>query len=488
MSEFKYIIFFTVLFAGVPIGVLLCQVHKIVPKCFFILLIWSSCEPDKFGINFFSREFYRASTRGFELSLIDICALILAGNLIFNWNKAKRVLLPALTCPYLAYLGIAIISWLINCQSITVPDPVTTSKYTIYPPPYTHFELWLYPLFEISKIMRGIFLFWILVNYLQDDEYIKIIYAGLALTVCYLTLLALRDRYIYGFHRIKTNLGHANSFSTYMAMLGTMFFPLILYTKSWLKSSLFSFLVACSGLCVILTVSRGGLVAMGLGIFCCLFLLFFKTLKVKNLILLSLGFVMASGVLYKSSDTLINRFFNKQDAGKDMAYRGKYNKKAKLMAKENILGVGIGNFSAWSWLKYAAEVDEELPPGTPPHNLWFINLGELGYPGVLAFLIIWLKFYWISLISLFKNRQNYFLLTVGASCLAASLALHFQSMLQLGFRQSPQYFLMVIITSIVVAIHHKNSQNTINQQDKNKDKELEQGFLELSQNKMLGYK
>ena len=50
-----------------------------------MLLIWSSCEPDKFGINFFSREFYRASTRGFELSLIDICALTLAGNLLINW-------------------------------------------------------------------------------------------------------------------------------------------------------------------------------------------------------------------------------------------------------------------------------------------------------------------------------------------------------------------------------------------------------------------
>ena len=148
---------------------------------------------------FFSREFYRASTRGFELSLIDICALILAGNLIFNWGKTKRILFPALTFTYLFYLGIALLSWALNSQNLPVPDPVTTNKYTIYPPPYTHFELWLYPLFEISKIIRGIFLFWILVNYLQDDEYIKIIYVGLALTVVYLTLLALRDRYIFWF-------------------------------------------------------------------------------------------------------------------------------------------------------------------------------------------------------------------------------------------------------------------------------------------------
>lgn len=458
MSEYKYIIFFAVLFGGVPLGVVLCQVHKIFTKFFFVLLIWSSCEPDKLGINFFSREFYRASTRGFELSLIDICALILVGDLLLNWNNRKKIILPALCCPYLIYLGIALLSWALNSQNIATPDAVTTDKYTIHPPPYKNFELWLYPLFEISKILRGILLFWILVNYLQDSEYIKIIYWGLALTVLYLTALALRDRYIFGFHRIKTNLGHANSFSTYMAMMATMFFPLILYSKSWIKSGFYSVLVACSGLCVILTVSRGGLVAMGLGIFVSLCILFVKTIKIKNIILLSLGFVMTCGVLYKSSDTLLNRFFGKQDASKDMAYRGKYNKKAKLMAADNIVGVGIGNFSAWSWLKYASEVDEQLPPGTPPHNLWFINLGELGYPGLIAFACIWLRFFAIAVINIFKTRKDPFLLTVSAACIAACLALHFQSMLQLGYRQSPQYFLMIIISAIVVAIHHKHKQ------------------------------
>ncbi|WDE98544.1 O-antigen ligase family protein [Lentisphaera profundi] len=419
-----------------------------------MLLIWSSCEPDKFGINFFSREFYRASTRGFELSLIDICALTLAGNLLINWKENKRILLPALTCPYLFYLLIALISWALNCQNLPVPDPVVTNKYTIYPPPYAQFELWLYPLFEISKILRGLFLFWILVNYLQNPEYIKIIYMGLLLTVIYLTLLALRDRYIFGFHRIKTNLGHANSFSTYMAMLGTLFFPLILYAKSWLSSFVYSFLVACCGLCVILTVSRGGLVAMALGIACCLFFLCRRIFSLKNIILLSIGLFFTAIILFISSDTLINRFFNKQDASEDMTYRGKYNKKAKLMAAENVFGVGIGNFSAWSWLKYARQVDEQLPPGTPPHNLWFINLGELGYPGLIAFAIIWIRLYWMAFLNLIKTRKDKYLYTVSTACLGASLVLHFQSMLQLGYRQSPQYFLMIIICSIIVAIHH----------------------------------
>ena len=58
-----------------------------------------------------------------ELSLIDICALVLAGNLIINWSKTKRVLLPALTFTYLFYLGIALLSWALNSQNLPMPDP-----------------------------------------------------------------------------------------------------------------------------------------------------------------------------------------------------------------------------------------------------------------------------------------------------------------------------------------------------------------------------
>lgn len=49
-----------------------------------VVMIWATAEPDKVGINFVSREFYRAATRGFEISMLDICVLILAGNLLIN--------------------------------------------------------------------------------------------------------------------------------------------------------------------------------------------------------------------------------------------------------------------------------------------------------------------------------------------------------------------------------------------------------------------
>ena len=422
------------------------------------MMIWATAEPDKAGINFVSREFYRAATRGFEISLVDICALILAGNLLINWSDQKRIVFPALTVPYFLFISLAIISWALNAQNIQVPGPVTVKQYTVIPPPYTYFETGLYPLFEISKILRGIFIFWILVNYLQDREFFTVMFIGLGVTALYLTGLALQDRYLKGVHRVKTTLGHANSFSTYMAMMGCIMFPILLYTKSLLLSIIISFIIGCTGVCVILTISRGGLLAFGVGTACSMAILFHRSINIKNLALLFMGVFAAAGIVYKSSDTLLSRFVGSQNAGKDIEYRGKYNSKAKLMAAEKPLGVGLGNFSAWSWNKYAAQVDADLPPGTPPHNIWYINLGELGYPGLVAFILIWLRFYTIIIPAIIKSYKDKFLHYVAISCLSTSLVLHIQSMLQLGYRQTPQFFFMIIFTAMATAVYYLSSQ------------------------------
>lgn len=457
MSEYKYIIFFVVLVLGVPVGILLCQMSSWFTKTFMVVMIWATAEPDKAGINFVSREFYRAATRGFEISLVDICALILAGNLFLTWDEQDRVLLPALSIPYLLYIGLALFSWALNAENIAMPGPVVVKQYTVIPPPYEYFETGLYPLFEISKLLRGFFVYWILVNYLQDRSYFKVIFVGLAVTTFYLTGLALRDRYINGIHRVKTTLGHANSFSTYMAMMGCILFPLLLYTRSLMKSFLLSFLIACTGVCVILTISRGGLLAFGVGTACSSLLIFYRAISVKNLLTSIVGLLLVAGVIVKSSDTLLARFVGDQDASGDMEYRGKYNSKAKLMAAEKPLGVGLGNFSAWSWNGYAERVDKNLPPGTPPHNIWFVNLGELGYPGLFLFALIWLRFYTIIIPAIYKTFNDNYLHFIAVACFSTSLVLHIQSMLQLGYRQTPQYFFMIIFTAMATAIYSLKS-------------------------------
>ena len=64
-----------------------------------------------------------------------------------------------------------ILSWLLLGDStLPVPEVRHLDDYTIYPPEFEIFEVWLYPLFELCKILRGIFIFWIAYNYFYNTK------------------------------------------------------------------------------------------------------------------------------------------------------------------------------------------------------------------------------------------------------------------------------------------------------------------------------
>ena len=120
-----------------------------------------------------------------------------------------------------------------------------------------------------------------------------------------------------------------------------------------------------------------------------------------------------------------------------------------MMARDHAFGVGLGNFSTYSWIKYgpAVKLNEY---GTPAHNLWYLTLGELGVPGLIAFILFWIRFYSIGLPFLFRRRRD-LIYAVAASATAASMIGHIQNMLQLSYRQTSIYMLNQILIGMVVA-------------------------------------
>ena len=63
--ELKYIVFWCTLLIGVPVGVILGRMYKKAIHFFFYSLLLFINEPDRFGLNFVSREDYRTITRSF---------------------------------------------------------------------------------------------------------------------------------------------------------------------------------------------------------------------------------------------------------------------------------------------------------------------------------------------------------------------------------------------------------------------------------------
>lgn len=441
--EAKHVVFLICALLGVPLGILVCLVRPRMTRWVTIVMVWATCEPLRTGINFVSREFYRANTRGFEVTLADLCALILLGFLLLTPKDYALRWWPPLTLPTLLYLLIGWVSWSLAGAAIPVPPEAVRV-------PYDRFEVGLYPLFELFKIMRGYLLFWVIVNYVRTERAARDLLWGIGLTVLYMGYLVLSSRYLHGVHRVQATLGHPNSLATYMAMMGSFSFAFVLASGKWLSSMFWAGLAAVSTAGVILTISRGGLAALLVGIWVNTMVLLPRHLNLKNMALILLSVVMAGLMLAAAMDTLSGRFIGEQDAASDMAYRGKYNAQARLMARDHLFGIGLGNFSALSWARYAERVDPDMPPGTPSHNNWYLTLGEMGWPGVMALALLWVRYFQL-VIPFYVRGKKGLLATLALAGCTAIVVNHIQSLVQLGYRQTPMFSMTMIFMGVGVA-------------------------------------
>lgn len=436
----KYVIFFLVVLVMVPAGAVACMLWHPFRHAVLVVMVWSTCIPESVGINFLSREFYRTTTRGLEVSLADLCALILLAALLTDSSRRFRWFLP-LTIPTLVFLGVVLISWgcigdnpAVPAQALEVPYPV--------------FEVKLYPMFEVAKMLRGFLVYLVVTNYARDDTDFHVFALAMGLVVMYMGYMGLYNRYILGINRVRVSFGHANSYATYMAMMGAVMVSLAVHSRSLLLGGLWLGLTATAGISVILTISRGGLVAFASGLGLAATFLLPRYVTVKNVLLPLVGALGAAAILAKSMETLAGRF--DADTEADMEYRGIYNREARLMVSEHPFGVGMGNFSAFSWVRYGELADPDLHPGTPPHNILYMTLGELGYPGVLAFALIWARFYGLALPLLLSLRTG-IVPALAVGCVVGTVVSHIQNFLHMTYRETPMYFMMQMFVGVAMA-------------------------------------
>lgn len=444
--EIKYIVFFIALFFGVPAGVLLCFLHKKVRYFFLLFLIWSTCVPQMGAINFFSREYYKSMTRGLEFSIASIATLILLIFMFLKSDEYKIRWFPPLTIPYALYILVGFLSWIFAGDALSVPEAASELI------PYKNFEVQLYPMFELNKILWGALLYFVIVNFIRTKRDLQVVIAGFAIVIMYVVFVGLKSRYIGGVHRVSATLGHPNTLSTYLIISTTFVFAFCLQQKNYLASLFLGFVTFLGTGGVILTISRGGFMGMILGLWLDFVTFFRRNLNMKNLLLTFVSVMIGSFLLFSAWDTLMGRFVGEQDAADDLGYRQLYNDEAKLMVADNpLVGVGLGNFSAHSWNQYAARVDPTLPPGTPPHNIWYLTFGETGWLGLGAFLLIWLRFFQMGGRYLFRKRNDVASIAAAAAVLALLVG-HLQFALQLSYRQSSVYLLVRIMMGVVAAV------------------------------------
>src|SRR5207253_1916803 len=77
---------------------------------------------------------------------------------------------------------------------------------------------WIFGMFEISKLMRGMAFFLVAALYVRRERDLGVIALGLAVAILAESALAARERLILGMYRPTGTLFHPNSLSMYFCM------------------------------------------------------------------------------------------------------------------------------------------------------------------------------------------------------------------------------------------------------------------------------
>jgi hypothetical protein len=450
--EIKHVIAAALIIVLTGAGVAVASVAQRVRDLMFFLLVAGAVLTERMSVNFFSQAWYRGTTRGVEISLMDILAVsILAASLLAPRYRGTRWHWPV----GLAFLGTY---FLYGCFSVLISEPK------------------IYGVFELSKIVRGIVIFLAAASFVRTKRELRLLVMGLVCAACLEGILGLRQRW-GGMPRVAGSLDDANSLSMYLCLIGpvlaaaaTADFP------RWVRRA--SFLgLAVAAVAVMLTVSRAGVpifcfVVLGSAAWCISWRITFKKI--------AFGFAVMAGaalLLYASWKPLMARYSEASltkeyfDADTRNEGRGVYLRWARMIVADHFCGIGLNNWSYWVSKSYGARqgfiygdydrihsLEERLAnPGinfaAPAHSLGALTLGELGVPGLCVFALVWLR--WFQIGSTFlRRRLGDPMHRLGVGIFFGICGIFLQSLTEWVYRQTPIFITFNLLIGTLAGLYY----------------------------------
>jgi hypothetical protein len=435
-------------------GVVATSWSKRIRDLVFVGMILLAPMTERYDVNFLSRDFYRGTTRGIEVSLVDVLSLsLLISSILAPRRSHSRLFWPASFGFILLFFGYA-------CVNVGMADPR------------------LFGYFELAKMLRGTVIFLAVALFVQSEREVKLFILALGLVVCYEGLLALRQRYQFGMHRVPGTLDDSNSLSVFLCTTAPVFVAAI---NSRLPRSLKILSAAAVGFAcigVILTISRMGVTIIALVLLLVTLATISYCITARKIVVGLVVMVLAAGITAKSWNTLKSRF-QETDIGSEYGNsrnmgRGYYIRIARAILEERTFGVGLNNWSYWVSQKYGpklgyrfvpyrgtdtepsyilpsdANVDD--PQAAPAHSLGALTAGELGIPGLVLFFLLWSRWFQMGATFLWKRRADP-MFRIGTGLFFALLALFLQSLTEWVFRHSPIYYTAHILLGVLASLY-----------------------------------
>ena len=389
-------------------------------------LIFSTAFGDFANINFMSMETYRGPDRGFEVTLTDLIAGALIIAMLIQYPK-RLTWFPYNSGWMLGFFGLACVSTLMAPQKIL-------SAFTLF------------------KFVRIYGVYWCTVNCLRTRIAPQYIWWGLLAIGSFTTLLAMKQMYVDGIHRIPGPFDHSNTLPLYLNLMMPLLLMWGLCARHFKPASVIASVLTALGMTcsVVLTYSRAGMLLAGAGLLGTLTVAALRARSIRVTATLFIVFVAMLVVGIKVADNVIHRFLNAPKSSSEA--RAEFNQAAAMMVRDHKLGVGINNFSyvLTHTPKYRAHIKVmryEKQAGVV-HHIYWLTAAETGYLGLAVFVIMIARFAWRAGWYGWHSRSLQGILLV--ALFLGFCTLHASGFLEWAARISPVTYLFAITAGISV--------------------------------------
>jgi len=452
--ELKHLIALTLLVVAATGGLFVTVYWQRSRDIAFFFLVSAAVVTDRLDVHFFSMEWYRGTTRGIEISLLDVLAFCLLAS---TW-LAPRYRGPRAYWP----LGLGLMLLFCFYAAFSV----------------LHSQPHLYGWFELTKIARGILVFLAAAMFVRTRRELQVLALALACAVGLEGILVLREQYFEHAYRVTGTLGHPNSLSMYLCTATPVVAAAIACDfPPWLRRFCLG-AVGLAGVAVLLTISRAGLpifaaVITGVTAWSVSWRLTWRKVVIGVVLVGGLAFFV-----HRYWDELAQRYQQDSlaeeyldDSSTTAEGRGVYLRWARAIVHDHFFGVGLNNwsyavaktygprigftFEDYDDLEHIALTREVMPDlylPAPAHNLAALTIGELGVPGLVIFALLWARWFFAAAGFLRWRRDPDPMRTIGMGIFFAIAGIFMQSVTEWTYRQTAIFFTFNILLGTLASL------------------------------------
>jgi hypothetical protein len=426
-------------------GVLLSCLSYYARSLLFIALVAGAVFVDSVAVEFFSIFWYRGTTRGFEVTLLDVIAFsVLVGSVLAPRHPYGRIFWPA-------GIGLMVLFIFYAMLSLLAAEP------------------WITGAFELHKMMRGLLVFAAAAAFLRTERELGMLVFALGLALWIEAIFGLKQRYVSGMDRVPGTIMHPNTLSMYLCMVVPVVAAAALanfpkWLRWWCGAA-----VGAGAVAIVLTVSRAGLpifaaVMLGVALWC-----FRWRITARGVAVLCGVLLAGTAMIYQSWDTISSRFsqatLEEEYFDPNKEGRGVYLRWAAMIVDENPYGVGLNNWSYYVSRDYGARLgfyyedygNFEVEPSArgrhaaPAHNAFALTAGELGIPGLIIFSLMWLRWFQLGAAFLWRKLSAP-MHRVGVGLFFGTCGIFLQSMTEWTYRQTVIFFTFNILLGALASL------------------------------------